>query len=203
MGGSLAVNALGAAVTAVVLGVFVLTKFVHGAWVVVVVLPALVLLFHGIGRHYRHVEEQLALGAARPLEECPHNTVIIPVPRVHRGVRQALAYVQCVAKDVRAVYVEVEPADTEGVRRDWTALETKVPLEVVPSPYRAYVSVVLDYIQRVKAKRQDGIVTVLLPEFVPPSWWQHALHNGAVFRLKVALLYRPGIVVTSVPFVLH
>jgi len=181
----------------------VLTKFVHGAWIVVVVLPTLVLLFYGIGRHYRQVEEQLALGADKPLEECPGNTVLIPVGRVHRGVRQALAYSHCVSKDIRALYVEIDPVETEEVRRTWAALETAVPLEVLPSPYRAYVPVLLDYIERAKAERPDGVVTVLLPEFVPPSWWQQALHNGLVFRLKLALLYRPGIVVTSVPYVLH
>ena len=200
---SLAINALGAAVTAVVLVVFVLTKFQHGAWIVVVVLPVLVLMFHAIGRHYRRMEQQLALGASCPIKDCPPNVVILPVPRVHRGVREALAYSSCLSKDIRAVHVEVDPDQTEQVRKDWASLGTPVPLEVVPSPYRAYVSVLVDYIRQARADRKEGMITVVLAEFVPPSWWQQALHNGAVFRLKMALLYRPGIVVTSVPYVLH
>ena len=200
---SMAVNALGASVTAVVLCVFVLTKFVHGAWVVVVVLPVLVLLFAAIGRHYRRIDEQLHLGAAGPVGPCPPNTVILPVPRMHRGVRRALAYARCLSADVRGVYIEVDPTETEQVRKDWAALETGAPLDVVPSPYRAFVSLLLDYIERVKAERTEGVVTVVLAEFVPGTWWEEALHNGWVFRLKAALLYRPGIVVISVPFVLH
>ncbi len=200
---SLAINALGAAVTAVVLVVFVLTKFMHGAWVVVVVLPALVLLFASIGRQYRRIEAQLALGALKPPGKCPPNTVIIPVQRVHRGVRQALAYCNCLAKEARAVYVEVDPAETEKVRRDWAALETPVPLEVLPSPYRSYLAVLLAFIQKTKEEHPAGVVTVLLAEFAPPRWWQQALYNVSNIRLKAALLYRPRIVVVTVPFVLH
>lgn len=199
----MAVNALGASVTAVVLCVFVLTKFVHGAWVVVVVLPVLVLLFTAIGRHYRRIDRELALDAAGPVGPCPHNTVILPVPRMHRGVRQALAYARCLSADVRGVYVEVDPTETEQVRKDWAALETEAPLDVLASPYRAFLPLLLAYIERVKAERKEGVVTVVLAEFVPATWWEEALHNGWVFRLKAALLYRPGIVVTSVPFVLH
>ncbi len=201
--GSLAVNALGAAVTAVVLIVFVMTKFVHGAWVVVVVLPTLVLLFAALGRHYRRFNAQLSLVGAPLSEAPPANMVLIPVPFVHKGVVQTLAYSRCLRCDVRAVYVETEPEQTEQVLEDWASLGTAVPLDVAPSPYRVYVGVLLDYIERTRAERPGGVVTVLVPEFVPSSWWEEVLHNGPVFRLKAALRYRPGVVVTSVPFILH
>jgi hypothetical protein len=200
---SMAINALGATVTAVVLCVFILTKFIHGAWVVVVVLPAFVLLFSAIGRHYRRVEEQLTRQALKPVGPCPPNTIIIPVPRIHCGLRYALAYARCLTGEVRAIYVEIDPDDTEQVQKDWAALATGITLEVAPSPYRAYVSLLLAYIKRVKAEQKEGVVTVLLAEFVPTTWWGEALHNSWVFRLKIALLYQPGIVVTSVPFMLH
>jgi hypothetical protein len=200
---SLAINALGATVTAIVLVVFVLTKFAHGAWIVVVVLPSLALLLSAIGRHYRSVEEQLKLVASGPVGDCPPNTVLIPVSRVHRGVREALAYARCLSKDVRAVYVEVDPAETEQVQSNWASLATEVRLEVLPSPYRSYVAVLLEHIERVHQERGEGVVTVLLAEFVPPTWWQQVLHNGRTFRLMASLLYRPGIVVVSVPYVLH
>jgi amino acid transporter len=200
---SMAVNALGATVTAVVLCVFVLTKFIHGAWVVVVVLPSLVLLFSAIGRHYRRVEVQLTRKALKPVGPPPRNTIILPVPRVHRGVRNALAYARCVSGEVRAIYIEIDPDQTEQVQKDWAALATGTMLEVAPSPYRAYVSLLLAYIKRVRAEQTDGVVTVLLAEFVPATWWAEALHNSWIFWLKAALLYQPGIVVTSVPFMLH
>ncbi len=201
--GSMAINALGALVTAVVLCVFVFTKFIHGAWVVVVILPALVLLFSSIGRHYRRVEAQLTRKALKPVGLCPHNSIIIPVPRVHRGLRLALAYARCLAGDARAIYIEVDPAQTEQVQKDWAALETGITLEVIPSPYRAYVSLLVAYVKRRKAEQKEHVVTVLLAEYVPATWWGEALHNGWIFGLKAALLYQPGIVVTSVPFMLH
>jgi hypothetical protein len=134
---------------------------------------------------------------------CPRNTIIIPVPRVHRGMRQALAYARCLTGEVRAIYVEVDPDQTDQVQKDWAALATGTTLEVAPSPYRAYVSLLLAYIKRIKAEQKEGVVTVLLAEYVPATWWGEALHNSWIFRLKVALLYQPGIVVTSVPFMLH
>jgi amino acid transporter len=200
---SIAINALGALATAFVVTIFILTKFVHGAWIVVALIPTLVLLFRAINRHYRHVEEQLELEEVRPLGDCRHITVIVPVTRVHRGVVDALEYALCLSKDVHAVYVEVDPAETPKVEENWAKLRMEVPLEVVPSPYRSWVGVLIDYINALDARRRDDIVTVILPEFVPSRWWQQVLHNQSIFRLKAALLYRPGIVVTSVPYLLR
>ena len=145
--GSLAINALGASVTVVVLSVFVLTKFVHGAWIVVVVLPALVLMFYAIGRHYQRIEEQLKCWAVAPVGPGPHNLIVIPVTRVQRGVCEALAYARCVSGNVCAVYIEFDPAETDQVQKDWNALGTGVELEVTPSPYRAYVSLLVNVIK--------------------------------------------------------
>jgi amino acid transporter len=200
---SIAINALGAAATALVVAIFVLTKFVHGAWIVVILIPALVALFRAIHGHFERVERQLADVEIRPIGDCRHNTVIIPVTRIHPGLFAGLEYARCLSDDVHAVYVEIDPAQTETLRNDWSKLGTDVRLEIVPSPYRSWVGVMLRYINAVDERRGDDIVTVILPEFVPSSWWQELLHNQAIFRLKAALLYRPGIVVTSIPYVLR
>jgi hypothetical protein len=89
------------------------------------------------------------------------------------------------------------------LREGWSKLGTDVRLEVLPSPYRSWVGVLLNYIIAVDARRGDDIVTIILPEFVSSRWWQELLHNQSIFRLKAALLYRPGIVVTSIPFLLR
>jgi hypothetical protein len=184
----------------VVLSIFILTKFVHGAWIVVIVIPLLVLLFWAIHRHYTDVERQLTPAVIAPLV-CPHNTVVILIEWVHRGVMQALEYAQCLSKYVHAVHVEIDPAETAQVERDWEQLRTEVLLTVVPSPY--HIQVLLTYIQEVDTRRGDDRLTVLVPEFVPKWWWQQLLHNQPVFLLKAALLYRPGIVVTSVSYYLR
>jgi len=196
---SIVINGLGALATALVLAVFLLTKFIHGAWIVVVVVPLLVLMFKAIHHYYGHINAQLQLGEVPPLVP-RHNRVIIPVVRVHRGLIHVLEYALGLSRDVQAVYVEVDPAETARVQRDWERLHSDVPLTVLPSPYRAFVGVLVDYINAVDAARGDDVVTVLLPEFVPTHWWQQFLHNQPIFLLKTALLYRTGIVVSSVPY---
>jgi hypothetical protein len=199
---SIVINGLGAVATALVLVVFLLTKFIHGAWIVVVVVPLLVLLFRAIHHYYVNINAQLQLGDVPPLVP-RHNRVIIPVVRVHRGMIHVLEYALGLSRDVQAVYIEIDPAETDRVRRDWERLHSDVPLKVLPSPYRAFVGVLLDYINAVDAARGDDVVTVLLPEFVTTHWWQQFLHNQPIFLLKTALLYRTGIVVSSVPYHLH
>jgi len=196
---SIVINGAGALATALVLVVFLLTKFVHGAWIVAVVVPLLVLMFRVIHQYYSNMNAQLQLGDVAPLVP-RHNRVIIPVVRVHRGMVHVLEYALGLSRDVQAVYVEVDPAETAQVREDWERLHTQVPLKVLPSPYRAFVGVLVDYINAVDAARGQAVVTVLLPEFVTTHWWQQALHNQPVFLLKTALLHRTGIVVSSVPY---
>lgn len=95
---------------------------------------------------------------------------------------------------------ELNPEETANVREEWAKLQTDIPLKVLPCPYRSFVGTVLDHVNKVDAKRGDDTVTVLVAELVPPSWWQQLLHNQEYFLPKAALLYRPGIVVTSVPY---
>lgn len=196
---SIVINGIGALATALVLAVFLLTKFIHGAWIVVVVVPLLVLMFRAIHHYYVNINAQLQLGTVPPLVP-KHNRVIIPVVRVHRGMIHVLEYALGLSQDVQAVYVEVDPAETGQVRQDWEKLHSDVPLKVLPSPYRAFAGVLVDYINAVDAERGDDVVTVLLPEFVTTHWWQQSLHNQPIFLLKTALLHRTGIVVSSVPY---
>jgi hypothetical protein len=196
---SIVINGLGALATALVLVVFLFTKFIHGAWIVVVVVPLLVLMFRAIHHYYVNINAQLQLGDVPPLVP-RHNRVIIPVVRVHRGMIHVLEYALGLSRDVQAVYVEVDPAETAQVQADWERLHSDVPLEVLASPYRAFVGVLVDYINAVDAARGDDVVTVLLPEFVTTHWWQQFLHNQPMFLLKTALPYRTGIVVSSVPY---
>ena len=95
-----------------------------------------------------------------------------------------LEYALGLSSDVQAVYVEIDPAETEQVRRDWERLDSGVPLTVLPSPYRAFVGVLVDYINAVDAARGDDVLTVLLPEFVTTHWWQQFLHNQPIFLLE-------------------
>jgi hypothetical protein len=115
-------------------------------------------------------------------------------------VLQALEYARSLSPDVRAVYVDVDPAITANVRKEWDHWGQGVPLVVLESPYRSLMEPLLEYIDGVDAEHPEDYVTILLPEFVPARWWHHILHNQRALLIKAALLFRRNIVVTSVPF---
>ena len=197
---SMVINAIGAMATGVVLFVFIATKFIHGAWVVVFLIPLLVLLFLKIHRHYIEVAKQLStegLSQLRPI----HHEVIVPISGIHRGVVQALEYAKSIAPHhVTAVYVNLDDEAAQKLRQKWQQWGSGVNLVVVASPYRSLARPLLNYVDRVRRTRQGVVVTIVLPEFVPAKWWQNILHNQNTLFLKGALLFKKGIVVTNVPY---
>ena len=196
---SAAINGVGALVTGVVLIVVAATKAHEGAWIILVLIPALVALFVETRKHYDHVASQLTLRDFEP-DRRRHNTVLIPLSGLHRAVIQALDYSRTLTADVRAVYVDIEPGATDQLRRDWKVWGQGIPLVVLESPYRSLMQPLLDYIRQVDRENPDGYLTIILPEFVPARWWQHLLHNQRGLLVKAALYFRPNTVVTSVPF---
>ena len=196
------INGLGATLTLIVLFVVAITKFREGAWIIIVLIPVLVAHFSAIHRHYERVATQLSLKGLE-VPEKRHNTVIVPIGGVHRAVIQALEYARTLSDDVRAIYVDVDPQATQEIRDDWPRWGKGVRLEILASPFRSVMSPLLEYIELTNDERPDDFVTVLLPEFVPARWWHHLLHNQRALLIKGALLFRPHIVVTSVPYHLH
>ena len=196
---SAVVNGVGALATFLVLGVVATTKALEGAWIIIVLIPVLVLLFKATHAHYQHVAEQLSLDHWRG-ETRQHSTVLVPIGGVQRAVLQALAYSRSLSDDVRALFVDTDPEATRQVREDWTRWGGDTKLEILPSPYRSLMEPLLEYIDQLQASRPRDYVTVILPEFVPARWWQHLLHNQRALLIKGALLFRPRVVVTSVPF---
>ncbi|HEX7331138.1 MAG TPA: amino acid permease [Pyrinomonadaceae bacterium] len=197
---SLVVNAVGALATFVVLCVFVATKFLHGAWIVVVVIPVLVLIFKAIHHHYVLVARQLSMDGLEPLRPIKH-TVIVPVSGIHRGVVSALQYARSIASDkVQAVYVDIEGEATGTLKDKWERCGAGVQLVILPSPYRELTRPLLRHINRLAKENSDDIITVVLPEFIPAHWWQHVLHNQSSLLLKGSLLFKKGVIVTSVPY---
>ncbi|MGH9969497.1 MAG: APC family permease [Pyrinomonadaceae bacterium] len=197
---SIAVNAIGAVATFVVLCVFIVTKFLHGAWIVVVVIPLLVLMFRSIHSHYLEVARQLSMDGLEQLLPIKHS-VIVPISGIHRGVASALQYARSISNDnVTAVYVDFEEETTARLREKWARWGAGVQLVVLPSPYRELTRPLLKYIVRLERQRDDDMITVVLPEFIPAKWWQHILHNQSSLLLKGALLFKKGVIVTSVPY---
>ncbi len=188
-----AINGIGALATTITLGVVLISKFMAGAWVVVLLIPVLLLAFYTVKQHYQEVARQLTLRDAAPEVATPLRAprVVLPISGVHRGVVEALRYARSISDRVTAVYVEVNPGDADRVRQQWEKWGQGVPLVVVPSPYRSIVGPLLEYLEQLDAESGDGqLASILLPEFVPARWWQHLLHNQTAWLLKLALLYR-------------
>jgi len=193
-----AVNGLGAVATGVVLLVIVASKFIHGAWIVILLIPTFVWMFHIIKRHYVTLAEQLSLEGLEPEEwvgTASHKTykVVVPVSGMHRGTLAALRFARSLSKDVTAVIVDVVPQFTASVREKWPTWGHDVPLVVLESPYRSTIGPLLTYLDEVdKRESERGLTVIVLPEFVPARWWHHLLHNQTALLLKTVLTYRRG-----------
>lgn len=198
---SAAFNGFGALLTFVVLVVISITKGPAGAWIVILLIPAIVSVFLGTKKHYDAVAAQLTLREWTPPARRT-NVVLVPISGVQRAVVSALRYAESISTDVRAVYVNDQTESVESLHDAWRVWGGSVRLIVLESRTRArsIIEPLIGYIEQVEGERRNAYVTVVLPEFVPSRWWQHLLHNQRALLIKGALLFRPNIVVTSVPF---
>jgi amino acid transporter len=197
---SILINGAGAIITFIVLIVIAVTRFTRGAWAVIVLIPLLVLLFRAIHGHYQEVAKQLSTEGMEKLRQLKHE-VLVPISGVHRGVIYALEYARSIAPDhVTAVYVDVNEEATRKLQEKWEQWGLGVKLVVLPSPYRSLSRPLLRYIDSVARNAHDDMVTIVLPEFVPARWWQQLLHNQSSLMLKGALLFKKGVIVTSIPY---
>jgi amino acid transporter len=195
------ISSIGAVVTGVVLLVIAATRFLEGAWAVIVIIPILVLILLSIRRHYMNVARQLSLADAPAPLAVRRHTVLVLISGVHRGVIPALQYALSIAPDnVTAVYVDLDEQTTTKLIEKWAQWGCGIPLTVLISPYRSLLQPLMQYIDEVDARYSDDIVTIILPEFIPAKWWQYLLHNQTALLIKAALLFSKGKAVLSVPY---
>ena len=198
----LLISSVGAVATALVVVIFAVTKFAQGAWIVVLVIPLIILLFLRLKAHYTEFGKALAMEEWSAVAPRRH-VAIVPVSGIHRGVANALTYALSVSPDVRAVYIAEHAADGERMEEQWTLWDNGVPLVVLQSPFRSVVGPLLQYIDQVAGEfggEHGVLVTVVLPEIVPSKWWHHFLHNNTALLVKGALLFRQGKICVSVPY---
>ena len=194
-----AVNGLGALTTALVLIDVTAAKFSHGAWIVIVLIVALIGAFLTIKRHYAEVAVQLSMDGLEPPPPLTH-TVLVLVGDLHRGVLKAIQYAQSLSPSAKAVFVETDPERTRRLEEKWGKWGMGVPLIVLSSPYRSLLGPLLEYVDHLQLRGDNHIVTIILPEFIPAKWWQHLLHNQTALLIKGSLLFRKNIIVTDVPY---
>ncbi len=202
---SLFFNFSGALTTCVVLIVIAITKFMGGAWVVIILIPLQVVVFRRIRKHYILIARQLTSATAsdhKPVAAVKH-TAIVPVSGLHPGVLLALRYALSISEDARACCVDLNPDSTARLVELWKRTVPEVKLVILKSPFRSVIQPVLDYVDEVEAETDDDVVTVIIPEFMTTRWYHKFLHNQTAIMLHAALRAKKGIVVTSVRYYLR
>jgi len=202
-------NGLGAIATTVVLLVIVSTKFLLGAWLVVIAIPLVVAFLLNIHSHYQFVAERLSIqGEApsiyyirRPKGNVVTHPAVVVVGQLHKGTMEALNYARSIADEIVAIHVDIGSTDRVKLQQRWEALESDIPLIILDSPYRSVISPIVDFVDQFETKHAGLLSTVIIAAFVTRNWWENVLHNQTSLFLKVALR-KKGRVVTTVRYFL-
>lgn len=195
------INSFGAILTFVVMIVFAVTKFVDGAWVVVVLIPTLVFIFFRIHHHYRNVARNLSLETFGEPARIMRNRVIIPIGGVHRGVMHALRYARTFSNDLTALYVAIDPVETSKVKEKWATWGDGIRLQIIESPYRTLVEPLIEYIDEMaQLNSPTTMLTVVVPQFIPEHALYKQLHMNTAEILRKALLNKYDMVIMDVPY---
>ena len=197
------INTIGLIATGTVLVVVLVTKFLVGAWIAIVVMGALFILMRAIHRHYDTVSRELTADTEESANMVlpSRNHAVLLVANMHLPTLRALAFARATRPDVlEALTVNVDDTDTRELTALWEDSDITVPLKVLASPYREVTTPVLDYVKRISKDAPRTVVTVYIPEYVVGHWWEQLLHNQSALRLKTRLLFIPNVMVTSVPW---
>ncbi|MDQ0808677.1 amino acid transporter [Streptomyces sp. B3I7] len=194
------INAVGACLTALVLVVVLVTKFSHGAYLVVIAMPVLYAMMRGIRRHYDRVARELHPQPGGIVLPSRTHAVVL-VSQLHQPTLRALGYAKATHPDsLSALTVKISDEEVSALRAEWDERQIPVPLTVMASPYRDITGSVLEYIAGLHREHPQDLIAVYVPEYVVGHWWEQLLHNQSALRLKTRLLFQRGVMVTSVPW---
>ena len=200
---SRAINTFGLAMTAAVLVIVLITKFLEGAWIAILAMGTFFMLMKSIRKHYDNVGRELMVEADDQVLPTRVHAVVL-VSKVHKPTMRALAYAKASRPNLlEAVLVDVDSTTTARMMEEWDERRIDVPLKVLYSPYREIIRPITDYVRSIRDANPRGVVAVYIPEYVVGRWWEQLLHNQTALRLKGRLLFTPGVMVTSVPYQLH
>ncbi|MCZ7630815.1 MAG: APC family permease [Microthrixaceae bacterium] len=201
---SMVFSVVGAAATALVMVIVIVSKFTIGAWIPVVLIPVIVSGFKAVKGHYNHVAGQLRVDPAyRPVGAPPRHGVVVLVGGVNQSSLAAIRYARSLrADDCVAVTVAIDEDNANRIREAWVDYDIPIPLEIIESPYRDLTGSVEDYLDQLDSRWNHDFISVVIAEFVMPRWYQGVFHNQSALALKMALKYRRDTVVVNVPFLL-
>ena len=200
---SRAINTFGLGMTAVVLVIVLVTKFLAGAWITILAMAFFFLVMKGISRHYANVALELAADESDKVMPTRVHAIVL-VSKLHKPTLRALAFAKAARPNVlEGVFVGTDQVATDRLLEEWDERQIDVPLKVLHSPYREVIRPIVDYAMEIRSANPRGVVAVYIPEYVVGRWWEQLLHNQTALRLKGRLLFAPGVMVISVPYQLR
>ena len=197
------INTFGLGMTATVLVIVLITKFLAGAWITILAMAAFFTIMTRIRSHYDRVARELEIAESDPFLPTRVHAIVL-VSKLHKPTMRALAYAKATRPNLlEAVYVAVDLKEADRLVEEWDARGIDVPLKTLHSPYREIIRPIVDYAKELRQANPRGVVAVYIPEYVVGHWWEQLLHNQTALRLKGRLLFTPGVMVTSVPYQLR
>jgi hypothetical protein len=197
------INGIGLTMTGTVLVIVLLAKFTHGAYIAIIAMALLFGVMRLIRRHYESVAAETALVEGEDRTLPSRVRAIVLVSKLHKPTLRALAFAKAARPStLEALTVDVDPDETARLVKLWEDSDLGIPLKVVASPYREVTNPIIDYVKNLRSESPRDVVTVYIPEYVVGHWWEQILHNQSALRLKGRLLFTPGVMVTSVPYLL-
>ncbi|MCA9936668.1 MAG: permease, partial [Anaerolineales bacterium] len=196
-------NALGAVMTFVVMIVFAVTKFRDGAWIVIVLTPALVWSFFRVYHHYKSVVAELSLaGETRVIGARPLRTIVL-IDNLHAASIRAINFAMSLGQPWTAVHISIDPERTANLEQKWAQRMGDTPLLVLPSPYRSLTEPLIAYVQQLRQEAPDAYIHVVLGGLTTESFWQQGLHRNSTLVFRMAFRQLEGVAITNVPYQLH
>jgi hypothetical protein len=201
---SLAINAVAAILTAAVLIIVAITKFAFGAWIVIVLIPAIVPVFLLIHRHYDHVAEQLSIVPSHvPSPTTETQLVLVPIDDVNYASLRAMSFARTLCDEIIVLHVATDAAGVDKVQQKMKAYALDLKFVVVESPLRSIIPPLLTYINALHEQHPRAFISIVLPEFVTAHWWERFLHNRTADQLLKAFKRHPNVAVILVPYLLQ
>ena len=201
---SIIINGVDAILTSSILVIVVITKFMYGAWIIIILIPAIIPVFLMIHRHYARVAEQLRL---MPLQTTPpqkiDHFVLMPIDDVNYASLRAMSFARTICKDITVLHIATDPARADKIKQKMQQYAPDLKLVIVESPLRAFMRPLLNYVEVLHNQHPGGFLTIVMPEFITAHWWERFLHNRTAEHLTQAFKKHPNIAVVNVPYLLN
>ena len=200
---SILINGADAILTTSILIIVIITKFMYGAWIIILLIPMIVPVFVFIHKHYNRVAEQLRLLSMQaPPPQTIEHSVLMPIDDVNYASLRAMSFARTISKDITVIHISSDTKRAEKIQEKMQTYAPDLKLVIVESPLRAFMRPLLTYVDFHHRQHPNGFVTIVMPEFITAHWWERFLHNRTAEHLTQAFKRHPNIAVVNVPYLL-